>query len=1121
MAGSDRIRSLACIVGVVATALAMAPPAGFAQTAATFTQAPADDWRAGSEAYALLRSLAASEDDAAGEALPVPDLPGADAGRVVETIGPDDAGWDAAQLSLDAALEELSNPKPEWVVNVPPPAEPGPRLRAQRLYVSGMAKRTAGDNAGAAADFAAAAQLDPGAAAPWLRLAESQARTGQGPASILSRRRAADLGDNDPVSLFILGSQTARLGQHDLAAHYFARCVRQRTSSIDAMLEPVAKVRLAESLRELGYLRGAVEALQGGLPAVTSSFGRSAFGGDAAELASRAAELWLAAGDMASRIGDERSADEAYARAAEFDQGDSRSMFGRRAAALLREGKAAAVGLLVIDDAARRGGYISDSQRRLLRSIKGETEAAAATARALQDLVDALPEETPASIVSGALLARASLVPNADVRAVLTERGMEWLDSASVLDALFGAEPEQADRVALAIELIAAEPGLARSVANALERWHAQPGRVVASLPESDAGRLLRAAMLVGFGHAAEAGALGLEPDAEHPALAEVLGRAGAMAGDWGRVDRVVAALASHPLERARVLYAAQRFEEAGGVLAPLLEETTSVPTLLLGAELALAEGAPARAEELFARAVGVDPFDERGYDGLVSIYQGFGDARRAAEAVRLLRDRLPEAWALGWIDAQDDVRRGLIDEAEARLRALIERSPDRPESIDLLSQIWTQRAQSGGAESLADALAWTDAQTSGLPASAALWALRGRVLSLAGSNEEAERLLRDSLEARPAVSLSRALERVLREAGRPDEAERVAESRFASAGPGIEASLDRAEALARGRAWTEIAPVLRDSMPLGATLLPRQKSRVLALISALSSQNDVRLSAASREALLSLLDLAQERDVGLSWQLHSVRWTLLLSDPDASDAALFDAARAFMDAVDTVEAARSMTAGAAMPDPVPMQTVDEGRGCVAYLLANALQGEGRETASLDVFRLALEYYPDHAWAANDLGYFLVERHERLDEAEMLLERAYRLKPAQASIADSLAWLRYKTGQFDDATRPDGSTAPGAVTLLRAAVVLPGGESNPTIHDHLGDALWRSGDRERALSSWIRAQQLLFDRLVTLRDGGRSAARDRLTAQAGLVAAKIDAARAGQQPDLPPLYEGP
>ena len=207
-------------------------------------------------------------------------------------------------------------------------------------------------------------------------------------------------------------------------------------------------------------------------------------------------------------------------------------------------------------------------------------------------------------------------------------------------------------------------------------------------------------------------------------------------------------------------------------------------------------------------------------------------------------------------------------------------------------------------------------------------------------------------------MSLSRALERVLREAGRLDEAERVAESRFVSAGPGIEASLDRAEALARGRAWTEIAPVLRDSMPFGATLLPRP----------MSSQSDVRLNAASRDDLLAILDLAQDRNVGLSWQLHSVRWTLLLSDPDASDATLVDAARAFMDAIDTVEAARSMTAGAAMPDPVSMQTVDEGRGCVAYLLANALQGEGRETASLGVFRLALEYYPDHAWAANDLG---------------------------------------------------------------------------------------------------------------------------------------------------------
>ncbi|MDQ7014562.1 MAG: hypothetical protein Q9O74_11795 [Planctomycetota bacterium] len=1106
-----------CVLGMLTGSSVPARSAVLPQTSATFTQAePGDDWRDRSDAYAALVQRAATE-PADSRSVSNPEIRGLELPEV-SVLTEADPGWADAQLSLEDALDRFVVPSPEWTIALPPPVPAATKVRAQRLYVSGMAKRTAGDNPGAVQDFTAAARLDPGAPAPWLRLAEAQARSGQGPTSLLSRRRAADLGDNDPVSLYILGAHTARLGQHDLAAHYLARCLRQRPSRVDPLLGPVAMVRLGESLRELGLLRASMEALQTGLREMPSVPVRSPFSRTSAEITASATDHWLAVGDTASRLGEDQIAADAYSKAGAHATDGSNAMFLRRAAVFLRRGQAAALAVLVLDEATTHGGFVNTVQRQLLATLRDDDTVASRVAAALKDLADSFPEASPDSIHASLLLARAGVLPLKNARALLLAEGLPYFADSSLLDALF-ASTEESNRKDLALEILEAEPTSAQQVAAAITRWHPAPASLVQTLGQSQTAVLLRAELHTAAGQAAAVAGTALDTERASPAHLELRGRAAAMAGAWEAVDLAVGALADHRVEQARVLFAAQRFGEGLARLDPELGETASLKTLLLGAELALASGAPERAEELFANAIGLDPFNARAYEGLVNVYQGFGDARRAAGALQLLRNRLPGAWFVRWIAAQDQVRNGMLDEAETTLRELVEAAPDRTAPIDLLSQVWVQRADRDQTDALADAQSWIEEQTNTLPTSAALWALRGRLLTLRGENDQAERVLRDALKARPSVALSRALERLLRETGRQDEADRIARTRFQQAGHGIESSLDYAESLARSERWADILPVLPLTMPEHATLTPRQRARALAIIAALAPQTDGQLSATGQRDLLAILDLAAERGLALPWQLLSLRWTLLATDKTTDDETVVAAARDFLDAIDSLDAVRSMASRTSTPVSLPIQTLDQGRGSIAYLLANSLQSDGRVPAALAMFRLALEYYPDHAWAANDLGYFLVERHENLDEAEQLLEHAYDLMPAQASVADSLAWLRYKTGRFDDQQQPDGTRTPGAASLLKAALGLPGGESNPTIHDHLGDTLWRIGDQERALAEWVRAQQLLFDRLTRLRDGGNSPARDRLTEQATRVGAKVDAVRAGQEPEITPVFE--
>ncbi len=95
---------------------------------------------------------------------------------------------------------------------------------------------------------------------------------------------------------------------------------------------------------------------------------------------------------------------------------------------------------------------------------------------------------------------------------------------------------------------------------------------------------------------------------------------------------------------------------------------------------------------------------------------------------------------------------------------------------------------------------------------------------------------------------------------------------------------------------------------------------------------------------------------------------------------------------------------------------------------------------------------PDHAHAYNALGYSLAERGMRLPEARKLIEKALELAPDDYFIVDSLGWVQYREGNLKGA----------AQTLRRAYEGRPDAE----IGAHLGEVLWRLGNRAEANRVW-------------------------------------------------------
>jgi tetratricopeptide (TPR) repeat protein len=104
-------------------------------------------------------------------------------------------------------------------------------------------------------------------------------------------------------------------------------------------------------------------------------------------------------------------------------------------------------------------------------------------------------------------------------------------------------------------------------------------------------------------------------------------------------------------------------------------------------------------------------------------------------------------------------------------------------------------------------------------------------------------------------------------------------------------------------------------------------------------------------------------------------------------------------------------------------------------------------------FRQVLDQDPQNAMTLNYLGYMLADRGTRLPEALKMIRQAVDLDPANGAYLDSLGWAYFKLGQYELAE-----------DNLRKAVERT--QSDPTVHDHLGDLYEKTGRIRLAAAQW-------------------------------------------------------
>jgi tetratricopeptide (TPR) repeat protein len=166
------------------------------------------------------------------------------------------------------------------------------------------------------------------------------------------------------------------------------------------------------------------------------------------------------------------------------------------------------------------------------------------------------------------------------------------------------------------------------------------------------------------------------------------------------------------------------------------------------------------------------------------------------------------------------------------------------------------------------------------------------------------------------------------------------------------------------------------------------------------------------------------------------------------------------------------------------LTTKKEDRTYLLFLRGELAERQKHYEPAEQFFRQALEQDPTNALTLNYLGYMLADKGNRLPEALKLIQKAVELEPLNGAYLDSLGWAYFKLGDYERAEE-----------YLRQAVQRD--QSDPTVHDHLGDLYEKTGRIRLAAAQWE----------LSLAQFAKSAPADLEPAEVAKVQKKLDSAR--------------
>ncbi|SME87740.1 tetratricopeptide repeat protein [Pseudobacteriovorax antillogorgiicola] len=132
------------------------------------------------------------------------------------------------------------------------------------------------------------------------------------------------------------------------------------------------------------------------------------------------------------------------------------------------------------------------------------------------------------------------------------------------------------------------------------------------------------------------------------------------------------------------------------------------------------------------------------------------------------------------------------------------------------------------------------------------------------------------------------------------------------------------------------------------------------------------------------------------------------------------------------------------------------------FLLGINQERQGDVDDCIETMKHLIKIDPQHAGAYNYLGYLYAERGDNLDEAEMLIKTALKIKPNDGYYLDSLGWVYYQKKQYKEALE----------ILLEANKYAP---NEGVILEHIGDVYRAMDQMDKAYSYYEKASKARMD----------------------------------------------
>lgn len=972
------------------------------------------------------------------------------------------ADMTAAQRTLDDITSEYAARAP--ADDAPARANDDDYMEAMRLYAAGRDSLLGGNVSAAVRDLRRATQLDPASGRAWLHLGRAEYAAGRREEAVTALERAAMLGAGGAETWELLGRESLSRGDDEQAIVFLCRG-RQELASGDHGARIMIHFDLAMALRQKGHVRAAREALQIAGEVVSPADVAPSLRAEVARLAQRRAESLMFLGDMSCQLAEYDEALRMYRDAIEHGLPDAAAT-PRVIYAALRAGRPAAAAAEIARRLESEDRFISHD---LLQTIHFLSDVPAVVPRVERLLSAAGDDRLSPLALQRLMIARSALHPR---------------KGSTELRRFVEAHPTADEAIARWLDLLP-ERERARHVADVLQRSPPEAGPVLARQlllsvgscdaildelegDKSDAASVLAARVLLVAGDQTSADLVAtVIRDRAEPHAAFLIADLAARKGDWRTADDALFDLArrgeSWPI--VQVLLLLQRPTEAFEIAESTVRSSEKSATTLWVDRLHVAARAAVAARRFdvamfwLESARSLDRHDLRAMDAMLQIVGENGpapDEARHGELVRELLSRHAESDLVMLYRARELLSTRRPAQAEQILLRLAEMRPNDPAVLLLLHRVWTEGSPDPVRAERAER--WIRERLAACPDHPDLTEMLARVVAFAGRIDEAERILRDALDRRPSVNLARALEQLLmQQPARAEEGRQLWLSRLSGPHLPIGDAIQLARHHAESGKGVEAPRVLNRHIPHRAELTPEQTAIIRELLQAAAFD--------------------------------------IITEGGADDV------RGFIDAALLTRTLDDFAAG----DPR-----HEGPAQLAYIFAVNMFAGGREGESIEVYRLALSYNPDHAWALNNLGYTLLDRGD-VAAAAPLIERAYALLPDEPNVIDSIGWLRFRQGVIED-EQAEGTIREGAVTLLaRAAELDP---RSATLQDHLGDALWTAGRKEEAVSAWQQAETLLEQSIEAARSAGRLADTEDVERRSA-VRRKLQAALSGADPLAP------